>query len=68
MNKDIKVNVLFDGNIPDKKSQYTASVNYENYKITVSGGSVAECFEQIAISMFVEDSYRDKEKVYLRKV
>lgn len=58
MTEEIKVNIFFDGNIPDKKSQYTATIKTYGYKITVSGGSIAECFEQIATSMFVEDSYR----------
>ena len=51
MQKKIIVEIDFDENIPEPKQRYTASVNDEVYKVVVTGGSIAECFEQLAISM-----------------
>jgi len=51
MDKKIIVRIDYAENIPDVSSRYVATINDDDYKIVVSGKSITECFEQIAISM-----------------
>jgi len=51
MKKKIIVEIIYAENIPDVSSRYVATVNDDDYKIVVSGKSITDCFEQIAISM-----------------
>ena len=51
----IEVKINYNELLPTEE-RYVAIINNENYKIVVSANSVANCFKELATSIFVSDN------------
>ena len=57
MDKKIVVEIEYC-NIVDTSDYYIASINNSEYKMSVTGKTISQCFKELAISLEVHDLHK----------
>jgi len=57
MRTKITVEIDMDEKLPEE-SRYAGVINDENYKMVVTGKSIADCFKKLSESMVVVDDFK----------